>query len=133
MLARVRARRAVLLASLAAIAAVLLAAMAISRSEAVVRTAAWLHVWTALALVLVASAGWRGAPWLRSLSDATYAVYLFHLFFVYAAASLFPPPPLRADFLSIAAPFAAGLLGSLALVAALRRVLGARSRDWIGA
>jgi len=95
------------------------------------RSAAWLDVYAILAFLGVA-AGLATAPrWLRALSDATYAVYLFHLFFLYAAQEALGANARGAG--SVLLPLAAGLGGSLALVAVLRRLLGARARDWLGA
>ena len=95
------------------------------------RSAAWLDVYAILAF-LGAAAGLATAPrWLRALSDATYTVYLFHLFFLYAAQQALGASARGAG--SVLVPFAAGLAGSLALVVASRRLLGARARDWLGA
>jgi len=97
----------------------------------VARSAAWLDVYAVLAF-LGAAAGLATAPRrLRALSDATYAVYLFHLFFLYAAQEALGAHARGAG--SVLVPFAAGLAGSLALVAAGRRLLGLRARDWLGA
>jgi peptidoglycan/LPS O-acetylase OafA/YrhL len=70
---------------------------------------------------------------MRWLSDASYSIYLWHIFFVDAAAELVPPPFREIAFLPIAIPWLAGLLGSISLVAAVQALLGRRSRDWIGA
>lgn len=98
-----------------------------------VRSASWLDVYAMLAL-LGASAGGLGASprWLRALSDATYAIYLYHLFFVLAVQQLLPLAA-RGSLEAILLPWAAGLAGSFALVAVGRRLLGARARDWLGA
>ena len=97
----------------------------------VARSASWLDVYAILAF-LGAAARLATAPrWLRALSDATYAIYLFHLFFLYAAQETLGANARGAA--SVLLPFAAGLAGSLALVAAGRRVLGAHARDWLGA
>lgn len=118
----------------AAAAALLLAAVALARDAWVARTAAWLAVYAVLAGLFAASCGRETrARGVRFLSDATYFVYLFHLFFVYAAVAALPPPPGRADPAALALPFTAGLLGPVALVALLRRALGPRARDWLGA
>ena len=69
----------------------------------------------------------------RYLSDATYAIYLLHLFFVYSVARYLHMAPGRADPVVTGTLFGAGLMGSLAVVAATRRLLGSRSRDLIGA
>jgi len=131
--ARIAPRRAGVVAALAAAVIVL----AIAGSEVsglprlTARSAAWLDVYAILAF-FGAAAGLATAPrWLRALSDATYTVYLFHLFFLYAAQQALGASGRGAG--SVLVPFAAGLAGSLALVAVARRVLGARARDWLGA
>lgn len=68
----------------------------------------------------------------RFLSDASYTIYLAHLFFVLPVQRLRLPAPDVFDPVAIGAPFVAGLLGPLVLVVAARALLGARSRTWIG-
>ena len=126
-------RRAAVVAALAA--AVIVSTLAGSEASGLprltARSAAWLDVYAILAF-LGAAAGLATPPrWLRALSDATYTVYLFHLFFLYAAQEALGASARGAG--SVLVPFVAGLAGALALVAAGRRLLGARARDWIGA
>lgn len=129
----ISARRPPLLAGLALAVAVLGALSASDAGILAVRSAAWLNVYAIGALILTATCGARNAPlWLRTASDATYAVYLLHLFFVLSAQQLVPLPPLRAAFAPIALPWIAGVLGPAVVIAALQRVLGRRSRDVIG-
>ena len=71
--------------------------------------------------------------WLRFASDATYAIYLFHLFFLIPAQRMFLPPPGALAWDAILLPWAIGLMGPLALIAAGRAVLGNRSRGLLGA
>jgi surface polysaccharide O-acyltransferase-like enzyme len=127
-------RRAGVVAALAAAVAALTAlggeAAGLPRTAA--RTASWLGVYAILALLGAAAAFLRDSPRaLRELSDATYAIYLYHLFFVYGAQEALGAQ-LRGPG-SVLVPFAAGLVGSLAVVALGRRLLGARARDWLGA
>ena len=99
-----------------------------------VRSAAWLDIYAILGLVFVAAHRVRVVPaWLRFTSDATYAIYLFHLFFVLPARQLWPLPAGALSPPAVLLPWAIGLLGPLALVAAARALLGARSRNVIGA
>ena len=70
----------------------------------------------------------RERPLARWLSDASYPIYLYHFFFTSAC---------RGDLVSLGAwskpaAFAAGLLGSLAIVIAGRRLLGRRARLLLG-
>jgi len=99
-----------------------------------VRTAAWLDVYVICSFIFCAFGGReRISRPLRYLSENSYPIYLFHLFFVYTLARQFPPTPFQLSLLPIALPWAAGVLGSIAFIAAMRALLGTRSRDWIGA
>ncbi len=125
-------RRQTVAALLAALAAATLAASGLPGPLLVVRSAAWLSVWAILALILVLAGALQRSPRaLRWTSDATYAIYLFHLFFLYAVQLVLPPG--RGDAASILLPWAAGLAGSALGIAALQRLLGRHSRDLIGA
>jgi fucose 4-O-acetylase-like acetyltransferase len=93
----------------------------------------WLHVACVLTLLFVAGMGRETrSRAVRFLSDASYTIYLFHLFFVLPASRLWAPASHTFDALAIGAAFASGLAGSLALVAAGRRLLGPRSRVVLG-
>lgn len=93
----------------------------------------WLSVAFALLLIL-AVAGQRETPQrtVRFLSDSTYTIYLFHLFFVYPVQRLVPAAPGAFDPVAIGAAWVAGLLGPLALAALGRALLGGRSRTLLG-
>jgi len=100
----------------------------------VVQLTAWVGVWAILTLLFAATCdGAPGAPWLRWVSDSTYSIYLFHLFFLAPTRKLVPAAPGEVDALALLAPFAAGLAGSLLLVAVGQRLLGERSRTLLGA
>ena len=93
----------------------------------------WLGIYFAIATVFAISSGRRVSSPVRWLSEATYAIYLFHLFFVIpgvdnfrAAAGVFEP-------FTILLIWCLGLVGSVAIVLAARAVLGERSRDVVGA
>jgi surface polysaccharide O-acyltransferase-like enzyme len=99
-----------------------------------VRAAMWLDIHAILAFVFVATCGRRSAPApVTVLSDATFAIYLLHLFFVYAAKRVVQPAVREFDAWVIVVYWSAGLLGSLAVIAGARSLLGPRSRDVIGA
>jgi len=99
-----------------------------------VRSAAWLDIWTILGLVFVVASRFRTPPAaLRSLSDASYAIYLFHLFFVLAVQDLVPLTPHALTPLPLFLAWAAGLAGPLVIIVAARAVLGPRARDLTGA
>jgi surface polysaccharide O-acyltransferase-like enzyme len=126
-------RRAGVVAALAATAIV----ATVAGSEAsglprlTARSAAWLDVYAILAFLGAATGLAPAQRWLRALSDATYTVYLFHLFFLYAAQEALGANARGVG--SVLVPFAAGLAGSLGFVAAGRSALGGRARDWLGA
>jgi surface polysaccharide O-acyltransferase-like enzyme len=128
--------RGPLLFGLAVAVAALTAASALEGSapRMFVRSAAWLDIYAILALVWVLASRIERPPiWLRETSDATYALYLFHLFFLLPAKAWFPPPAGSVAWQAIALPWAIGLAGPLALVFVARAVLGTRSRSVIGA
>lgn len=130
----ISSRRVALVTGLLVAVALLTAASGAGGPRLAIRTAAWLNIYAILSLILALFCGReRASVPLRVLSEATYAIYLCHLFFVYGARLIFPLRSEQAGLLPIAVPWAAGLLGSLALIALLRAVLGERSRDVIGA
>jgi surface polysaccharide O-acyltransferase-like enzyme len=94
----------------------------------------WLTV--AFTLLLILAAGVRRETphrTIRFLSDSTYTIYLFHLFFVYPVQRLVPAAPGAFDPLALGAPWLAGLAGPLVLAALGRTLLGGqRSRAWLG-
>ncbi len=99
-----------------------------------VRAAMWLNIHATLAFIFVSTCGRRSMPAVMSkLSDASFAIYLLHLFFVYAAERLVQPAVNKFDVLVIGGYWSAGLFGSLAVIAVARWLLGSRSRDLIGA
>lgn len=99
-----------------------------------VRSAAWLGIYAILALLFAVACARPALPRpLRVLSEATYAIYLFHLFFVFGVQALWPPAAGALAIGPLALAWAAGLAGPLLLVAGARSLLGARSRDVVGA
>jgi len=99
-----------------------------------VRAAMWLDIYAILGFIFVATCGRRSTPPLMGiLSDATFAIYLLHLFFVYGAQRLVQPAVNEFEALVIAGYWSAGLFGALALITLVRWLLGPRSRDVIGA
>jgi surface polysaccharide O-acyltransferase-like enzyme len=98
------------------------------------QTLSWLGIYATLALLLAASFGRRAeGDILKELSEGSYAIYLFHLFFVLPARGLTMPAPGAFEPLAVLVPWAAGIVGPLLLIALARRALGARSRALIGA
>jgi surface polysaccharide O-acyltransferase-like enzyme len=133
-LAWIEPRRRGLSLALGAGVVILSGASGLEGPRLIVRTAAWLDVYAICGLIFAATCGRDRVPAaMRSLSDMTYPIYLLHMFFVLVASDLFPPRPRHATLLPIVVPWAAGVLGSVSLIAALQAVLGKRSKDWIGA
>lgn len=98
------------------------------------RSAVWLDVYAIVAFIALAANGVRALPRpLRALSDATYTIYLYHMFFVTAVQQRVVAPPGVASATAIGLPWLAGLAGGLAVVWLGQRLLGARSREWVGA
>jgi fucose 4-O-acetylase-like acetyltransferase len=93
----------------------------------------WLAVWCALCLILTLAAQREARHRaVRFLSDSTYTIYLFHLFFVVPVQRLVPAAAGVFDPLAIGAAWLAGMLGPLALAAGGRAVLGRHSRTILG-
>lgn len=96
--------------------------------------ASWLQVFFVVALIGALACGREHAhPSVARLSDATYAIYLFHLFFLLAVQPYFQHARGALDVSVVLAQFASALAGSLVLVVLTKRVLGKRSRFLIGA
>jgi peptidoglycan/LPS O-acetylase OafA/YrhL len=130
----ISARRGALMAILAlAVVTCTLFANTENQSEWV-RVAMWLDIHAILAFIFVGTCGQRNASGaVSTLSDASFAIYLLHLFFVYAAQRFVQPAANEFDVFVIAGYWSAGLLGSLGVIAVARLLLGRRSRDVIGA
>jgi len=127
-------RRWVLIAVLVALIAGASVASGLLGPLIAVRTAVWVEVYAVCALIFTATAGGeRVPPAVRYLSDTSYAIYLIHLLFVRGVGALVPPTVGRMEWLPTLLPWACGLLGSIAVIAALQAALGRHSRTWIGA
>jgi surface polysaccharide O-acyltransferase-like enzyme len=116
--------------------AMVLSVLAVREEERLIAPlAGWFNTFVVVAVVALASLRARRLPRaLRFLSDASYTFYLYHLFFVYLVLGTLPSPASWGSRLLLqATAMGAGLIGPGLLVVASRRVLGARSRAWIGA
>jgi surface polysaccharide O-acyltransferase-like enzyme len=103
--------------------------------------AAWLHTYLMICsiVVLASRAQWR-SPTLEWLSNATYPIYLYHFYFIWMATetlSVWIPaeaaPGGSGVGALLAARWAAGMAGSLGMIAVARWYQGSRSREWLGA
>lgn len=100
----------------------------------VVKLSSWLQIFAIVMLIATLSCGVQkiSAP-VRRISDATYAVYLFHLFFLLPVQAHFRGPPSVLEPTAVLAPLIAGICGPFALIALVRLFLGRRSRLIMGA
>jgi peptidoglycan/LPS O-acetylase OafA/YrhL len=97
-------------------------------------TADMMLVYAVLSLLFVASQGRRlDARPIRYLSDASYSIYLYHLFFIEMAKPWVTAPPGEFRIAALAVPWGAALLGSVTVVSVGRVLLGSRARRWLGA
>jgi surface polysaccharide O-acyltransferase-like enzyme len=91
--------------------------------------AGWTNKLVVGAVVALFASGISRVPLVVQLvSDATYAIFLFHVFFVEEVQRALPPSTVQ----EVSAWFA-GVLGSVLVVAASRWVLRERARTWVGA
>ncbi len=98
------------------------------------RLSAWLYIYFFVLTICVLSCGAGQVPRpIRFLSDVSYSIYLFHLFFMYPAQRFFPHAEGSLEPSAVLAPWAAGILGSFALIWIARRALGRRARTLFGA
>ena len=99
--------------------------------------ARWLSIYLTIALIFFASVGRERTPSsIRWLSDASYSIYLSHIFFVNALLNL------RAGTLSTNAlarlarfglDWTGAMAGSVGILVLSRRILGPhRTRTWLG-
>lgn len=127
-------RRRLVLSVLVGLVLCLSIASGFSGPSLFVRTAAWADIYAVCALIFVSTAGLgRISPALQYLSEASYSIFLLHIVFVLAVVERVPLPFQRVEFLPVALAWAAGLFGSLMLIAGLKAALGRHSRNWIGA
>jgi surface polysaccharide O-acyltransferase-like enzyme len=97
------------------------------------KTLLLLSVWCALSGILTLGVGRSGEHrMVRQLSDSTYTIYLFHLFFVIPLQRMLPAAAGVFDPVATFVPWLAGIAGPLALAAAGRALLGPQSRSMLG-
>jgi peptidoglycan/LPS O-acetylase OafA/YrhL len=86
-----------------------------------------------LVAIFTLTAGRRSPAFVQWFSDVTYPIYLFHLFFLFLAQDHFPHRKKELALDAVLVPWAAGLLGSLLVIAVGRKLLGRTSRTILGA
>jgi surface polysaccharide O-acyltransferase-like enzyme len=102
--------------------------------RAQVRGSAWLGIWVVLATVWLAGIRAKGSPpWLARVSDLTYAIFLYHLFFVLPLRQAMPLPSGALAPVPLLVPWIVGCVAPALLAVLARAVLGARSRLVFGA
>lgn len=103
-------------------------------SKMVSATVTWLNIYAVLTLVFVSSCGrFTSSAVVRNLSDATYSIYLFHLFFIEVAHNYFKSPRNELDLVALFLTWGTALAGSISIVIVARFFLGTKSRDAVGA
>jgi surface polysaccharide O-acyltransferase-like enzyme len=134
LVALLESRRVAVCAALAAGAVICAWGMTLGLPEFGDRIFEWLYVNLVILLVFALGLGRNTTSQrLSQLSDATFAVFLFHLFFVYAVALVRPLAPGTFDAVGLSLHWMAGMAGALIWLAAARSILGVRSRLWVGA
>lgn len=129
----VTARRSTLLAVLVPTILLLTGVANMEDRNEWVRAAMWLDIHAILALIFVSTTGRHSVPaWVGAISNASFAIYLLHLFFIHAAELVVQPAAGKFDIGVVVFYWSAGLLGSFAVIVTLRTLLGTRSRDIIG-
>jgi fucose 4-O-acetylase-like acetyltransferase len=102
---------------------------------------AWLCTYAMICSIVVFATKprWR-RPTLEWLSNATYPIYLYHYYFIWMAMEALPAwvptEPLRGGGgvgVFLLSRWAAGMAGSLGLIAVARWCAQSRSRKWLGA
>jgi surface polysaccharide O-acyltransferase-like enzyme len=127
-------RRSAICAVLAVAALGCAVGMTLGLPEFADRTCEWLYVNLMIVLIFAWCLGRSAtADALTKLSDATCAIFLFHLFFIYAVANVRPLAPNVFDASGMLIYWLAGVAGALLCVAIARRILGERARLWVGA
>jgi len=110
------------------------AAQLLAVPHLVTKLTAWLQIYAIVALIGVLSCGASKTPTIvRHISDSTYGVYLFHLFFLLPIRQYFPQTIGEFDPKAFAARAVAGILGSILLVTASRMIFRKHSRLIMGA
>jgi peptidoglycan/LPS O-acetylase OafA/YrhL len=103
----------------------------------VISSTAWLTIFVSVALVFVVSAGRDLPAALRPalgwLSDASYPLYLFHLFFLSLVAPEMSMDRGQFEAGKLLAVWGCGVVGPIALLGLGRKLLGSRSRLLFGA
>jgi surface polysaccharide O-acyltransferase-like enzyme len=110
-----------------------LGAVAFARPGPPIYVVAWIDVYVVILLLFVAATRLRDTPEVvRKLSDASYAVYLYHLLVIYAVWNPDRGAPAAFGAAAAVASWALGIGVPMAGAMVLRRVLGERARVWFG-
>jgi surface polysaccharide O-acyltransferase-like enzyme len=130
----VLARRSLCIALFVMAFAIFTGATALPLTRGATGALAWLAILAAIGLVFSTTAGAASLPsFFRRASDASYPIYLYHLFFVETAKRSIQIEPRRFEPEKLLFIWACGLLGSLIVISVGRALLGRRSRTFLGA
>jgi peptidoglycan/LPS O-acetylase OafA/YrhL len=122
-----------LLAGMSLTLAAVFVALALGGTGIAPLTAGFLHSYALTAAIFFTFGGLAGeSPTLRFISDASFTIYLFHLFFVLSSAPYFHAMTGWRAPLAVLGPWGCGMVGSLVVGVAGRWIFGARSRDIVG-
>ena len=132
-LERIAGRRPVVEASLAIACAAALAFVALRPPGPVVYVVAWIDIYVVIALLFVVSTRLSDTPSpVRRLSDASYAIYLYHLLVIHALWDPDRGAPAAFGGAALLASWALGVVVPAIGAAVLQRALGARARTLFG-
>jgi surface polysaccharide O-acyltransferase-like enzyme len=127
-------RRSLVTTLLAGIAALCATGMGAGLPELADRACEWIYVNVFMLLIFARALGHSTrSTALCALSDSTWAIFLFHLFFVYALAAWRPLEPGVFDAFGFALLWSGGLLGAGSFAWLASRLLGRHARVWLGA
>jgi len=106
------------------------------------RVAAWLQIYTLMALLFVVDVCRRskvqvnfstlGSRIIRKLSECAYTIYLAHIFFILLAKSWWEPAIGRFDWSVFGLTWLTAFLGSIAVIALAKSLSPKHSRLWFG-
>lgn len=127
-------RRGAVASALGLVACALAGSWFVESQPLIQQLGAWLQIFCVVALIGTLFTGRTiTSPLFAKISDATYAMYLFHLFFLFVVQSFLPYPEGEFAPHLILARFVPTLIGVFLFIQFAKRSLGPHSRFWLGA